>query len=405
MSEFHPNRQKLVRTKPGLTARRILEMWPLLVWLAVIGMALWAYRKGVQFNRMNGAVDVYQENITPMEDNRLAALSDENGNPIKVGQRVKPGQVVALMEDKGYRERIAALLHGAYARRTDDVSDLQDKVLDDDKELRGLRVEMAKEEAELQAFQSQMTAEDGKAQKSFLYREAALEVKKLAPVVPALKASIEQVEKSKMDRQTRLNNMIKGQEALLKAADLADKAKSGFEIFKLEADFVQSLDDGEQQDYFAEKRGLELCRLTTTAGGTVSVIEKEAGEYCQAGESVLRIVGDPEKLVCFLPQDQTGDLKLGQQVWVSPAYKKEVAYMTKVVGISPRIDNLPDSTSPLPNKRIHGQYVELQYPPDCLPRAPGDSFLLLPGETIIVHLRAPGEIPLINRIFHSDEKE
>ena len=37
MSEFHPNRQGAVKTKLGLTRRRLLESWPLLGWVGIVG--------------------------------------------------------------------------------------------------------------------------------------------------------------------------------------------------------------------------------------------------------------------------------------------------------------------------------------------------------------------------------
>jgi hypothetical protein len=135
----------------------------------------------------------------------------------------------------------------------------------------------------------------------------------------------------------------------------------------------------------------------------VDRLGKEPGEFVKIGEGVLKIVGDPVEIICFLPQDQSDDLKINDPVWVADTSNKARIYKSRVTGISPRINNVADSTSPLPNRRIHGRDVVVEYPPDARPGAQGDSFKLLPGQTLIIHLKEPGEVPLLDRLFHNDD--
>jgi HlyD family secretion protein len=139
----------------------------------------------------------------------------------------------------------------------------------------------------------------------------------------------------------------------------------------------------------------------------VDRIEKEIGEFVKTGESVLRIVGDPEQIVCFLPQDQAADITLGQEVWVANTSNKTQIFPTTVIAVSPRINNLADATSPLPNRRVHGRDVVLAYPSKPFPDGAvrDGKFVLLPGQTVIVHLQKPGTDNWLDSLFHNDDND
>ena len=84
---------------------------------------------------------------------------------------------------------------------------------------------------------------------------------------------------------------------------------------------------------------------------------------------------------------------------------KTKIFESTVEGISPRINNLPDSSSPIPNRRVHGRDVIIHYPPLALPTATDSSFKLLSGQTVIIHTSKPGQVPLLDRIFPNDDNE
>ena len=129
---------------------------------------------------------------------------------------------------------------------------------------------------------------------------------------------------------------------------------------------------------------------------------KEVGEFVKPGEGVLKIVGDPEQIICFLPQDQSDDLEKGQTVWITNTAKKDQIFKSVVIGISPRINNVPDTSSPLPNRRVHGRDVVVQYPAEA--KADG-KFLLLPGQTVIIHTKEPGRANWFDELFHNDDND
>jgi multidrug resistance efflux pump len=347
MSEFHPNRQKMVRTKPGLTRRRIIEMWPLLVWAAVLYAGWHMYRGGVVFARMNGAVDVYQENITPSEDGRLLDIK------VQRGQKVEPGTVVAVMDPAPYKMELEGLRREVLADRVKDIREYDQEILKLESELREIDV---------------AAAEDG--------------------------ATMKQLEDSV--------NRAKGvREQLQKEADVVAKAN-------LESDDLLktgALREDEQQRFIELTTMIGLCELKTTKGGIIDRVVKEKGEYVKAGDGVLKVVGEPEHIVCFLPQDQSDDLKVGQKVWVVATSDKTKIFESTVEGISPRINNLPDSSSPIPNRRVHGRDVIIHYPPLALPTATDSAYKLLSGQTVIIHTSKPGQVPLLDRIFPNDDNE
>lgn len=399
MSEFHPNRTKQVRTRPKLTARRILEAWPLLVWLAVAALAFFTYRGGVIFVRMNGAIDVYQENITPINEGRLLEVK------VKRGDRVPPDTVVAVMDPTEYKIELESLKRDIIADRTKDIRDYD--------------LEIIKLEGDLREIQI-AGAEDGA-----IIKELEAIVADMNKARPGEDPRLREMRQNNPDTQRSRTELAKakGRDSLNAAHNSAvtesiTRAKTVRDTFTKEVKLISELDlgsdeiakagalrDDEHQQYIELRTKLEQCELKTPHGGTVDLIEKEIGEFVKPGDAVLRIVGDPEQVVCFLPQDQANDLKIGHKVWIANTADKSQIFESVVIGVSPRINNVRDLTSPLPNRRVHGREVVVKYPEGAKPSAPGDPFKLLPGQTVIIHLDKPGDVPWINRIFHTDDNE
>ncbi|MES2706198.1 MAG: biotin/lipoyl-binding protein [Verrucomicrobiota bacterium] len=403
MSEFHPNRQSKVKSRLGLTKARIFESWPFLIWLGVALLGFWGYTRGTVFSRMNGAVDVYQENITPTEDGRLLKLY------VQRGQYVEPGTLLAEMDTKGYRTQLAGVLQGVAANRNEEIRTLQRQELSLEKEQRDFEATLAADQGKLDPLLESRKrllnqygggAASGKGGLNLNLNSLAAE--KLDPLnaeigeiqgrVPATQTNL----KSVKDSLTKLEGIIAD---MRKAADLA--AKATYETINTEV--LAGLNDSERRDVTELTTFIDLCFLKTTKGGTVDKLEKEAGEYAKAGDSILRVVADPDQLVGFLPQEHTDALHVGSDVWVTPAQDRHQIFETKVVAISPRINSLADATSPLPNRRLYGRDVVIQYPRAALPAQKGGPFKLVPGQTIIIHTDKPGDIPFMNRVFHNDD--
>ncbi|MFN5962016.1 MAG: HlyD family secretion protein [Verrucomicrobiota bacterium] len=398
MSEFHPNRKKMVRTKPGLTRRRIIEMWPLLVWAAVLYAGWHMYRGGVVFARMNGAVDVYQENITPSEDGRLLDIK------VQRGQKVEPGTVVAVMDPAPYKMELEGLRREVLADRVKDIREYDQEILKLESELREIDVAAAEDGATMKQLEAFVNDYDVrmKASSDPVFRRLAdqtAEEKRLELAQARARTTVNVANRAQVEDSV---NRAKGvREQLQKEADVVAKAN-------LESDDLLktgALREDEQQRFIELTTMIGLCELKTTKGGIIDRVVKEKGEYVKAGDGVLKVVGEPEHIVCFLPQDQSDDLKVGQKVWVVATSDKTKIFESTVEGISPRINNLPDSSSPIPNRRVHGRDVIIHYPPLALPTATDSAYKLLSGQTVIIHTSKPGQVPLLDRIFPNDDNE
>ena len=124
--------------------------------------------------------------------------------------------------------------------------------------------------------------------------------------------------------------------------------------------------------------------------GIVDRVERDDGEFILKGDTILRIVGKPEVIRVLLPNDQLGQVKVGDTVWASSIVDRYHYFPTKVINLSPRVTNVPNTTCPLPNQVVHGQEIVVDYPEESG---------FAPGQPVIIHLEEPGKVPLITRIF------
>ena len=372
MPFHHPNRPQALKGR-SRWGRRIVNLWPLLVWFGAIFVALWAYRQGVVFRRMNGAVDVYQENISSLEEGNFDQLAEG----ITRGAKVKDGQVVAYMRDAVLQEKITILKQEIETRRAERIHKFNDDILKIESELRKIDGDLVAGQAEAEATQREID--------SMVSRMKALnlnsEAQKLAltgPIVSDFNIKIAKykaivgvrtVDKTKVEND--LNRLVQERDALAQETDPAkiaerDQAAKLAELYKR----------------------LERLTLHATRAGTVDRILKEPGEYVKAGEGILKIVGGPTQIIGFMSQDQIAQIEQGKKVWITPTSDRSKIYDSKVLYLAPRMNSLPDSTGPAANSRLFGRDVICEYPPHAE---------LLPGQTVIIWIEPPGDVPLLNR--------
>ena len=395
MSEFHPNRDSKVKTKLGLTRRKIFESWPLLVWAGVVAIAFWGYSRGHIFSRMNGAVDVYQENISPAEEGRVVKILKKRGD------FVEPGATIAIMDSSEYERELTGILRGVAANRYQEIARLERQQLDLEAEQRKLEISQSESEGRLVGLKAAITLANA-AGKATSY--SGWTADKLA----ALATDIGEIEGSKMTVDKSLKKVSKSLEDLIEQISKLKTTATATAIATgatLSDEIRAGLLPDEQKDVTELLSLIERCSLKTTRGGVIDRLEKEEGEFVAKGQSVMRVVAEPEQIVAFLPHDQVGKLTVGDPVWITPAMDRNSIFEAIVTAISPRMNNLADSTSPLPNRRIFGRDVVISFPKAALPPSPGQAGLLIPGQTVTVHIKRPGDIPLMNRIFHNDEAD
>jgi multidrug resistance efflux pump len=283
-----------------------------------------------------------------------------------------------------------------------DIREYDQEILKLESELRKIDVESAEDEATIKGLENFLKDYDARVKGSSdpVFRRLADE-----------SAEEKRLDVAKSRARVAANTVNRGQ-----VEDSVNRAKGVREQLQKEADTVAkvsieteemlktgALRADEQQRFIELRTMISLCELRTTKGGVVDRVGKEKGEYVKAGDGVLKVVGEPEHIVCFLPQDQSDDLTEGQKVWVVSTSDRRKIFESTVEGISPRINNLPDSSSPIPNRRIHGRDVMIHYPPAALPTAESPGYKLLSGQTVVIHTTKPGEVPLLDRIFPNDD--
>ncbi|MFN0125806.1 MAG: HlyD family secretion protein [Verrucomicrobiales bacterium] len=375
MSEFHPNRVKPHR--PRLTVRRLLNFWPFLVWVAVLGLAFWAYTKGVRFARMNGLVDPIQEAVAADEDSRIHEILVKTGTPVK-----KDDPVVRL-DTEVIDARITKLKAAIRA-------DLEDRLLNHEldfarvkSEYRRILRDQASDDGELAAVQTQLENLN-----NLLKAQTTPEARRLMENALAEVMSDARKDESRLLAVTQLypDQLKEFNEDIKRLGDEVTKLR---EAIKTDPESLAAANGD-----LSELQELEVLKersiLRSGHDGFVDRVERDNGEFVLKGETILRIVAHPETIRVLLPNDQLGQVNVGDKVWVSSITDRYKYFESEILNLSPRVTNAPNTTSPLPNQVLHGQEIIAKYPKDSG---------FIPGQPVILHTEEPGRIPFITRLF------
>lgn len=372
MPSDHPNALVRRKGRPN-TWRRIINLWPLLVWMGAIAVAFWAYSQGVVFRRMNGAVDPYQENVSPLEEGYFSKLADG----IVRGAHVEADQIVAYMSDTVLEEKISILTQEIDTRRSERIRNYNDDILKVESELREIEGDLAAAQAETDATQREINSMVERMKTLNLNTEAQ-RLALTGPLVSEFNIKIAKYNavvsvrvKDKTQVENDRDRLVQERDILAKESDPAKYAERN------QAAQLAQLNQ-------------RKARLTLHASraGTIDRILKEPGEFVKQGEGVLKIVGSPTQIIGFLAQDQINQISQGQKVWITPTSDRKRIFDSKVLYLAPRMNSLPDSTGPSANSRLFGRDVLCEYPPNSQ---------LLPGQTVIIWIEPPGEVPLLNQ--------
>ena len=368
MSEFHPNRVRPLR--PRFTLRRLINFWPLLVWLGVLGMAYWAYKKGVHFTRMNGLVDPITEAVAADEDSRIKEILVTTGTPVKKGDKL-------VVLDTGIIDAQIEKLQAAIR------ADLEDRLLSHELDLARLKSERreilqnkAADEGELEAVEDTFET-----------------LSKMIEANPNLQAPLSEA----MGDAKRDRSRLKATTELY--PDQLEELGEDIERLEKEVQKIREAKDDPERlaaanGDLSELQELRVLKSRSTLysahDGNVDRIERDDGEFILKGDTILRITAHPKHIRVLLPNDQLGTVKKGDPVWVSSITDKYRYFKTKIINTSPRVTNAPNTTSPLPNQILHGQEIIAEYPPESG---------FLPGQPVILHTEEPGQVPFLTRLF------
>ena len=364
MSETHPSSPSLKKGRTSQRLRKLMDCWPLLIWLAVFALAIAGYSKGIVFTRMNGVVDVYQQSIAPTEEGRFDRL--EEG--IETGKRVEAGEVIAYMDTSMIDLEISRFKERRRLRGQGDLERAHRRLVELTNDQWEAEQKLNQVNAEYDLYNKQLIAISKSNQRGLQQQKAELEFK---------------VTMLEIEKNSRLQRYEGIKAAVAERTEIYNQIKSGDQ-----AEIPMDAED-QQQLAMMELRK-ERTILKAQRAGTVDRILKEPGEFVEAGQSIAKVVAEPTHILGFLPQQEIESLQQGAEVWVTSTIDRYTTFESKIIDLSPRIDNVRDAASPLPNQAVRGRTVLIEYP---------EGSNLLPGQTVIIHLQPPGQISFLSKLF------
>ncbi|MFP6872305.1 MAG: biotin/lipoyl-binding protein [Verrucomicrobiales bacterium] len=334
--------------------RRLVQKWPVLIWLAMVGLVAVL---GMQLNRpsrINGMVSASSEEIAPPENGVVLTVHVKEGDTVKAGQplvTLDPALVQKEIDD--YKANLPFLR-----------ADIQRKF----KATRfGINADIQKAKAEKANAQSRFETAQ---------REEEI-----------IKTQVEQ----QLSLQRDLDNAIAKVEAI--EIELSTHEQSIDELAKdlAEADkLIASLDELKIPDeLLVLNQRLADKTLKAPGAGNVHKVHKLRG-VAKLGEPILTIVrtapenGQPEKTVRgFAKQDENPEgLKAGSTVWISERIKNPVAMPAEILSVSPGIEAIPNLGTPVPAQFLRGRVFTCELPAKLEH--------LLPGTQVHIHRTEPG---------------
>ncbi|MBP7949966.1 MAG: HlyD family efflux transporter periplasmic adaptor subunit [Verrucomicrobiales bacterium] len=376
MPHHHPNKLQPLRPK-GYSLRRYVAYWPLLVWLGAIGVAVWSYQQGAVFKRMNGAVDVYQESVSPQLEGKLESL----GPGIERGKRVEAGAVVAIMRSDLIDAELAGVMAQIEADRRKRLSEFDDRIFKLESEKRGIDRDAEEVKNEAEAFEEVKADKEKEWQRRMqgIPKERQGEL----PTDPMIAEYNAEIAKSRAQHRALMISMTQVDNEIAVQKQKRD-------VLAKETDPMKYVEDDRASELMQLRASKEGLRLKATVGGIIDRIDKEPGEFVMEGEGIVKIVADPTQVIGFLAQEQVDRVEVGADVWITPLSDRTQVFHSKVLFLAPRTNFLSNSTSPAPGARLFGRDVICEYPKGST---------LLPGQTVTIHLDRPGAIPLWDQFF------
>jgi multidrug resistance efflux pump len=409
MPNNHPNK---VQLRPKISIwTQLFHFWPLLVWGLVIAFCFWAQKQSVVFRRMNAAVDVDPQSVAPPRNGYL--LDFEKG--IIRGSKVKKDEIVAYMSSDEDDDKKTMLLKEILLEKEDKIRDLDRDIAKYKLDRIEFSTKQTAAQGEAEVFQQSVAnyAKADQAQQDAFLRqmqgaskEDIQRVKDNPFINPETTKALAEKARSMSNSSSykagvdQINKVIEDlelQKTVIEKVnvDVTDNTKS-LEDLRTQLSTVATAGQKMQIENLIAKR-LKLT-LRAPIDGVVDRITKARGQYVKAEESILKIVGEATQIVAFLPQDQLTSIKEGTKVWLTPSGDRRNPIESTIHYLAPRMNTVPDAASPIPNKRLFGRDVVIDYPKGCG---------LLPGQTIIVHLEDPRNIPVlsefINSVFANDD--
>lgn len=350
------SRKKRLPPHPAVWWSRIKHKWPVLIWIGAVAAAWFIFTRSGDSQPLTGVVEVIRESLSPLEMGRLLSVN------VKPGDSVRAGDILAEMDTR--------LLDAEMALERIEVQRLFKRaVLTAKTDLHNIRMQQARDEAELQALDAELVRFEDLLGRNLIDGQlvAQLRVQKqgLARAVELHPETVSFVEQQ-----------LEEAEAMYRDAEA---------LFGTEADAAVAATPDEKPTprnrigLLKQRRNLYVLRAQQD--GIISRIEKEPGEVVQAGEPILSLVVEGSQFVIgFLPEWDAYNVEVGRKVVLRSPVGRRREVPATVTALGPEILALPGRISPVPGQTMRGRRIILE---------PEDPDAFLPGESVSIHMAEP----------------
>ena len=384
MKDANPHKRPALWRHPRVLTRRLINSWPLLVWLAAVIAVVLLYAGHGRLVGITGIVDTTSDPVAPIETARLISVH------VTLGQRVKAGDKLADMDTALVDANIAQLdaqIHqfensmNDFARRTlVMVQNFEDSIKNAQSAMQNFKGELERDAAELKALEAEQERRDVLAKDRLIGRT---EQNALKPQIAGLTAQMRSYPSLIEIETRRLLDAERGKQDLLSSLHLQE-GETVQEAIARRADSDRAMLEATRSTVEWQR---QAYTLTASRDGVVSRIFHHPGTVIKAGEAVLRVVSEtPQMVIGFLPEEHLTKIKSGDRVWVCRKNARHAKVWAEVLTIAPEVDRLPMRTSPIQGQAVRGRRLILKL-------APGHNFI--PGETV----RIEGTQPSMSQRF------
>ncbi|MDA7614207.1 HlyD family efflux transporter periplasmic adaptor subunit [Verrucomicrobiales bacterium] len=378
MSSETPSHPNYKLHKKLMRRRAIRESWPLLVWLGVAALGVWAYQTGGEFNRMRGIVTKPVETIAADITGRLLplpegvdAMLDSDGAFAKLEQGVfvDANKVVAKIDDK----LIVAEMAAEKQKTIFDNAKLQQEL---QKQISDFTAQISLLDSEQKVVQSEIDAE----KKVLASYKKALGVTKTESDVQVVQARIETLEGTLSGvRQTMASTEKLVQDSNASIQKLSD---------------LSNIPDTSNDVLLFLQAKIDSSVIRNANSGYIDKVYAKPGSVVKAGDPIMDIVvKQPKTITAMIPEQFSLNMKVGDTAYIAiPNNRKEYVTAT-VVSLQQSLSQIPDYGSPIRGRMVRGRLVEF----GNLGGNDEESQLpLLPGSEVVVSLKPPGRIPFLS---------
>jgi multidrug resistance efflux pump len=297
---------------------------------------------------IDGVVEVATEGLGSVESGLVVDV------PVVPGQRVKAGDIVAQLDTELIEQEIEVLKETIRRRNTDTHRLYSNTINRLKADRRDMVVRLAEDSARLDVLHREVTRLEELVDQRLV----------TADILVGTRARIAALD-STVDLYPSLIEQIDAE--IAETRSIMDSLHS---------------EDVLQAEYAANMKFLEQRHVARTLraqhDGVVAEIAHPAGEVVRVGIPVVKVtIEQPPVILGFLHETDLGRVVAGQVVYLTPANNPDREIQGRVENLIPRINLVPDATSPLPNKISRGMTLVV-HPIEALDFTPGQKIEIRP---------------------------